>query len=146
MYHSVNFKNASGIVKNTWDNWRLIPTAKPSFPMPEFQTNYVDIPGRSGSIDMSTYLTGQPVYSDRTGTFDFYAVDTEIDWDVRCAEIGQFLHGQQLTVILEDDPMYYYTGRFTVSGKKTDGNFPVISFNYRVQPYKIHSNTGAKAF
>ena len=64
MYHSVNFKNASGIVKNTWDNWRLIPTAKPSFPMPEFQTNYVDIPGRSGSIDMSTYLTGQPVYSD----------------------------------------------------------------------------------
>lgn len=146
MYHSINFKNVTGTVKNTWDSWRLIPTAKPTFVMPDFQEKSVEIPGSSGSIDMSTYLTGEPVYSDRVGTFEFYALETDQDWDVRCAEIGKFVHGQVLQAILEDDPLYYYQGRFVLSDKKTSGQFPVLVFKYRVQPYKIHTKTGAKAF
>ena len=146
MYHSVIFKNASGVTKNTWDDWQLIPTAKPTFPMPEFQGKYVDIPGRSGSIDMSEYLTNELTYSDRSGSFQFYALETADDWDYRCAEIGKFLHGQKVKAYLEDDPFYYYEGRFTVSEKKTDGQFPTLTLSFRVQPYKIHTNTGAKAF
>lgn len=145
MYHSVVFQNASGVSRNTWDNWRLIPTAKPTFDNPEPQFKYVDIPGRNGSIDLSTYLTGDIRYSDRTGSFEFSAVDTSEDWDVRCNEISKFLDGQILKIYLEDDPLYYYEGRVTMK-KNSSSKYPTITFNYRVGPYKIHKNTGAQAF
>lgn len=143
MYHSMIFKNSSGITKNTWDDWKLIPSAKPTFPMPEVQLKFVDIPGSNGSIDLTDYLTSSPTYNDRVGTFNFYAVDTHEDWDGRCQEIGKFLHGKNMKIILEDDPLYYYDGRVTVSDKRTDGQFPTITLSCRVRPYKIHINTGA---
>lgn len=146
MYHSVIFKNASGTMRNTWDDWQLIPTIKPTFPMPEFQGKFVDVPGKSGSIDMSTYLTNELVYADRTASFSFYALDTAEDWDIRCQEIAKYLHGQKLRIILEDDPLYYYEGRVMLKEKKTDGQFPMITFDFRVGPYKKHINTGATAF
>lgn len=146
MYHSIVLKDSSGATKNTWDDWQLIPTAKPTFPMPEFQAKFVDVPGKSGSIDMTTYLTNEPVYSDRTGSFQFYALETAGDWDARCMEIAKFLHGKKIKVILEDDPFYYYEGRAALSEKKTDGQFPTVTLNFRVGPYKKHINTGATAF
>ena len=145
MYHSVVFQNASGIIRNTWDDWRLIPTAKPTFPSPEPQYKFVDVPGKNGSIDLSTYLTGGIRYSDRTGSFEFKAIDTSEDWDVRCNSIAKFLHGQSLKIYLEDDPFYYYEGRVTMS-KNSGDKVPTITFNYRVGPYKIHKNTGDQAF
>ena len=146
MYHSIIFKNASGAIRNTWDDWQLIPTAKPTFPMPEPQLKYVEVPGMDGSYDISTYLTDTIKYNDRQGTFSFRAVETADDWDARCLEIGKFLHGQIMKIILEDDPFYYYEGRVTFSEKKSEGQNPTISFTCRVAPYKVHINTGAKAF
>ena len=146
MYHSIIFRNASGAIRNTWDDWQLIPTAKPTFPMPEPQYKYVEIPGMDGSYDISTYLTDTIKYNDRQATFSFRAVDTADDWDMRCLEIGKFLHGQKMKIILEDDPLYYYEGRVTFSEKKSEGQFPTVSFACRVAPYKIHINTGATAF
>ena len=146
MYHSIIFKNSSGLTRNTWDDWQLIPTAKPTFPMPEPQFKYVEVPGRDGSYDLSTYLSGTINYSDRQATFQFKAVDTADDWDMRCNAIARFLHGQELKIYLEDDPFYYYQGRVTFSEKKSEGKFPSISFTCRVKPYKYNINTGAEAF
>lgn len=146
MYHSIVLMNASGNARNTWDDWRLIPSAKPTFPMPEFQANYITIPGRSGSIDISNYLTGAPVYSDRNASFKFYALDTEDDWDERCENIANFVHGQRLKVFLEDDPLYYYEGRVTFADKNSAEQIPTITLSFVVGPYKKHINTGASAF
>ena len=77
--HSITFINPSGTERNTWTNWKLIPTQKPVVPMPEFDNNYVEIPGSNGSLDLSEYLTGGPVYRDRSGSFEFYLVDPNID-------------------------------------------------------------------
>ena len=145
MYHSIVFKNADGITKNTWDNWHLIPTAKPSFPVPEPRTNYVDIPGKDGSIDMTTYLTGDVSYSDRSAAFEFIALDTENDWESRCTDISNFLHGKTIQIILEDDPFYYYEGRAVLEEKKTDGQFPMIKIGCRVGPFKKHIGSNSES-
>ena len=135
--HSISFMDSSGNIKNTWDDWQLIPTKKPTVAMPGFASNYVDIPGRNGSIDISNYLTGGPSYSDRSGSWEFRMIGTTTEnWDERINRIAQFLHGKQMKIILKDDPMYYFEGRISFSEKNTDDPTPKITFSYRVGPFK----------
>ena len=64
--HSVVFGN-----KDSWKDWHLIPSSRPVFVMPEVKTNFVDIPGSDGGIDLSEVLSGYPVYKNRNGSFKF---------------------------------------------------------------------------
>ena len=139
MYHSLIFQ--SGNIKiNTWDNWHLIPTQRPVLPMPTPQYNFVDIPGSDGSMDLTDYLVGRPTYSDRQGTFDFYVVNDYGDWASRRDEIAAFLNGSKMKLYLEDDPKYYYEGRFMLKEWRADPNYSHVVIEYRVKPYKYLSN------
>ena len=110
MYHSITIGE-----KNTWDDWHLIPSSRPLFNPPPVKTNYIEIPGGDGIIDLTTALTGRPVYGNRTGSWDFYVENGWMDWHVLYSEIMVYLHGQKFQAILEDDPDYYYEGRFDVN-------------------------------
>ena len=61
MYHSITFGD-----KNTWDDWHLIPSKRPSFNPPNVKSQYVDIPGGNGVLDLTESLTGYPLYNTRT--------------------------------------------------------------------------------
>lgn len=135
--HSIIFMDAFGEKKHTWNDWRLLPTKKPTVSLPSFSGSFVEIPGRDGSYDLSTYLTGHPSYSDRSGSWEFIVVDTEDgSFDQRINDIAQFIHGHELTIILTDDPNYSYEGRITLSDKNTDDKFPKITITYRIKPFK----------
>ena len=135
--HSVIFENEFGEERHTWNDWQLLPVKKPTVAMPGVSTTYVDIPGRNGSIDVSNYLTGGIVFSDRSGSWEFKVIGTENgSWDDRMTEISEFLHGHKCKIILVDDPDYYYEGRITISDKNTDGKIPAITLSYRVGPFK----------
>lgn len=142
--HSITFINPSGTERNTWTNWKLIPTQKPVVPMPEFDNNYVEIPGSNGSLDLSDYLTGGPVYRDRSGSFEFYLVDPNIDTAINT--IAQFIHGKKLKFVLSDDPNFYYEGRMALSDKRSDAGYPRVTISYRVGPYKINRSSGTPQF
>ena len=131
MYHSITIGE-----KNTWDDWHLIPTSRPLFNPPKLKENYVDIPGGDGVLDMSTALTGRPTYENRTGSWTFAVQNGFKDWAVLYSEIMAYLHGQKHRAILEDDPAYYYEGRFTVNQWKSDKNWSQIVIDYNVGPYK----------
>lgn len=142
MYHSITFGN-----KNTWEDWHLVPSSRPVVNPPKPKTQYVDIPGADGSIDLTESLAGRPVFSDREGSFDFIVLnDFNIDnydynWVDVYTSIMQYLHGRHMTMILEDDPNYYYEGRFTVNNWKSDANNSTITIDYVLSPYK-YSVTG----
>ena len=51
MYYSLTF-TVNGVEKNTWSDWNMIPSTPPMIPAPEPNTNYVDIPGRSGGQEL----------------------------------------------------------------------------------------------
>lgn len=142
MYHSVTFGS-----KNTWTDWGLVPVSRPLFNPPKRKTNYVDIPGASSALDLSEALTGFPLYSDREGSMEFYVMNpatpdwnaqlNEDYWVVKYSEISSYLNGMKRTAILEDDPMYYYTGSFWVDSWKSDKDRSKIVIAYRVEPYKL---------
>lgn len=133
-YHSINFGN-----KNTWDDWHLIPSSRPVFAVPKMKTNVIEVEGGDGVIDLSTALTGFPVYSNREGSFEFIVVNDYGNWKDRYSEIMNYLHGRTVQATLEDDPDYYYEGLFTVDGweSPSDGTWSNITINYSVKPYKI---------
>ena len=74
-YHSIIFEDGTNRF-HTWDNWHLIPSTRPVIVQPTPLYKYVDIPGRDGSLDITDYLIGRPVYSDRKGSLEFIAANT----------------------------------------------------------------------
>lgn len=131
MYHSVTFGE-----KNTWDDWRLVPVSRPVFNPPAQKVKTLEIPGGDGVIDLSQALTGYPVYQNRTGSMEFIVMNGFKLWHVAYSDIMDYLHGQKLRAVLEDDREYFYEGRFTVNAWKSEKDWSRIVVDYDVGPYK----------
>ena len=129
--HSVYFGS-----KNTWTDWFLIPSSRPVFNPPKQKTQYLDIPGASGSLDLSESLTPYPIFNDREGTMEFAVDNDHREWHALYSEIMDYLHGRTMQARLADDPNNYYEGRFSVNEWKSEPANSVISISYRVGPYK----------
>lgn len=136
MYHSITIGD-----KNTWTDWHLIPSSRPIVNPPNPRTSFIDIPGSDGSLDLSEIMIGRPTYTDRSGTWDFYVDNGYGKWSDRYSEIMAYLHGKKMNAILEDDPLFYYEGRFSVNEWRSDPFYSRISINYNVGPYKLYSIT-----
>jgi hypothetical protein len=130
-YHSITIGD-----KNTWDDWHLVPTSRPKFNMPAFKSNFVNLPGADGIIDLSTALTGRPTYGNRQGSFEFLVMNDYGEWHARYSEIANYLHGRQFRAVLDDDPDYYYEGRFTLNEWRSEEQWSRLVIDYNVGPYK----------
>ena len=71
MYHSITIGG-----KNTWDDWKMIPSSRPVVAPPVEKVVSVNVPGRDGTTYLSNSLTGYPVFKSREGTWEFY-LDTD---------------------------------------------------------------------
>ena len=139
---------------NTWNDWHLIPSSRPLINPPSFKSNYIDIPGANGSIDASTTILtyprynldgsiasstiseSYPTYNNRTGSIEFYVMNDYGEWYNRFSEAMDYLHGQKVKIILEDEPDYYYQGRMTVNQWRSEKDWSKIVLDYNVAPFK----------
>lgn len=147
MYHSITFRKTVGsniITKNTWDDWHLIPASRPLVNPPSVKTSYVDIPGGDGALDLTESLSGRAMYGNRSGSWDFYVDNDHQDWTVLYSRIMEFLHGQTMEAVLEDDLAYYYEGRFSVNEWRSEKSYSRIIINYAVDPYKYYMESGGR--
>lgn len=131
MYHSVYFGD-----KNTFDDWHLVPQSRPVI-MPAQPKLIVDeIPGGNGSLDLTQSLTGVINYYDRSGSLDFLVLNDYGEWFERYSEILNYIQGKRMKMTLEDDPEYYYIGRYAVNEWKSQKDWSNITIDYRVEPFK----------
>lgn len=144
MYHSITFRNMSGTSYNTWNDWHLIPTSRPTIAHPEMLSTYVTIPGRQGSLNITNYLYSEPIYQDRSGTIEFYVMEGYVDHRITETNMLKFLQGRKMQVIFEDDPGYYYVGRIKLDKWTNEASRPSVSISYIIEPYKYNLSTGAK--
>lgn len=135
MYHSVFFGG-----KNTWDDWHIVPTSRPVIKPPTKKTNYLDIPGADGVLDLSESLTGYPVYNNREGSIEFLVMNDYQPWEVLYSVILEHIHGQRMQMILEDDDQYFYDGVFEVEDWQSTVPRSTIVIKYKVGPYKWNIN------
>ena len=142
MYHSITFSQIGSdpwvmqTGKNTWDDWHLVPSSRPLFDPPSVKEHIVDIPGKDGVLDFTESLTGFPIYNRREGSIEFIVMNGYQEWYELYSAISIFLHGKVLRAVLEDDPDYYYEGRFTVNSWKSEKDYSRITIGYKVSPFK----------
>ena len=129
--HSVYFDDY-----NSWDIWHLVPSARPTPSIPEVRTNFVTIPGRSGSLDLTEALTGGIVYEDRELEIEFIVLDQEMYWMDIYQDVVSKIHGKKMKIRLVDDPEYYYIGRVTVGEFASNSDYSSISVTCQLEPYK----------
>ena len=104
---------------DTWDDFHLIPTARPILSLPTPNTKFVSIPGRKDPIDLTEYLTGHSTFGNRTGSWSFF---TDVDyveqrlggWVAFDKRLRNLFHGHVGKIVLLDDPSYFYTGELTM--------------------------------
>lgn len=132
--HSIIFGD-----KNSWVDWYLIPSSRPVFNPPAPKYKFVDVPGSDGHLDLSTALTGEITYSPREGSIEFIVDNDHVEWYDLYSDIMAYLHGQYIKAVLEDDPAWYYEGRFSVNEWKSESQNSKIVIDYTVSPYKIES-------
>lgn len=122
--------------KNTWDDWKILPTERPVFAPPKPKTTYIDIPGGNGTLDLSESLTRYPIYNNRTGSFTFRVMNDYGNWAERYSEIMEYLHGRSMKAVLEDDDQWFYQGRFSVEEWRSGDTWSEITIGYDVNPFK----------
>lgn len=122
---------------DTYKDWFLIPATRPTIAMPGIESKFVSIPGRDGTIDLSDYLRERPAYGDRGGSFTFNVENDNEFWMTIYPKIVNTLHGKRFKMVLEeDDPDYYWEGRFTVSEWRSDSYWSTVTINYQIGPWK----------
>jgi len=132
---NVKFQLLSGETKKSFDDWNLL-LAPYTLETPSPQTNFVEIPGRDGSLDLSEAL-GNLSYNNRTISLNFTCTDTINGIYDKYNEISNFLHGQKLKLTLPNDPDFYYIGRAEVGNLDRAKRTNQISVTVNCEPYKL---------
>lgn len=121
---------------NTWYNWRLILTAKDVTP-PEPKTNYVELDGMDGTLDLSESLTGEITYKDRTVTAAFWTdYGRRADRERLIKDIVRTLHGKKVKIIEPDDPDHYFVGRVSVKPAANLIPYAELSITATCEPWR----------
>lgn len=154
--HKINFDDTNigaGKTRHTSLDWFMAPTERPSIDKASVKENYIDIPGINGGLDLTESLTGYPLYDYIEGSFEFNILnerklpilnsigekvgEKDISWEVLNRDIRSFLNGKRHFMMLEDDPGWYYEGRFTVDRyDASEASNSKIVISYKVYPYK----------
>lgn len=108
-----------------------IPPANP-------KTNYVDIPGADGQLDLTEAL-GCVRYQMREAEFVF---TTKPGYDIELTKrlVSNALNGLYCDIIVEKDPEYYWQGRLTVSAYGYEYPVDKITIKATLKPYKLKHN------
>lgn len=104
-----------------------------AIPMPEPQTNFVEIPGRDGALDLSEAF-GTVRYADRVISLTLYA---RAPFDALISAFAANVHGRRMNVIFDRDPTYYYDARVTLENVERHSGYCELSLECRARPYKL---------
>lgn len=149
MFHSVTING-----KNTWDDYHMVPADGIILPPPPEQKRMeIDLKTANGKLDISTLLTGYPIFNNRNGSMKFWLLEP-YDYD-SYAEVGSSdnpydrpsayqvysqllndIHATTGTMTFEDDPDWFYQGKFTIDTFTTEEMRRGVTIKYDVAPYK----------
>lgn len=129
----------------TYDDLGLIVTSYEIEP-PQPKTYKVELPYGNGVIDLTTAITGDIAYDNRTIKVNCIYPGNVSTWANARNNIMNKLHGQLLRVVEPTDDYYYYVGRVEVTG--TSFNQAVLNVEMEIdcQPYKLKRFVTTQSF
>lgn len=138
MYHGATFLDmrTDGGMK-TFENWHLVPKKRLYIDPPEVKMNMIDIPGGDGYLDATEAPDGRVHYGMRTASWEFHVQrEYRSFYHYLFSSIMNYCHGQNMRIILDDDPQYFYIGRISVNQFLSEEIDATIVLDVTAQPYK----------
>lgn len=105
--------------------------------LPDVKTEYVEVPGMNGVLDLTEVQNGGVKYGNRTLEFYFDARDCNYkEWSTLLSTIASAVHGKRINIITDIDPGYYYSGRCSLNTSKSNEVRAEIVISCECDPYK----------
>lgn len=130
--------------EHTLRDWGAAITNSDIISMPEPSTVLLEVPGRSGRLDLSEVLTGDISYGNREIKLKLAAETSKEEWVDTCYHIFNKYHGRMVHVTFDEDPGHFYVGRASVSDPQrvaTAGQLTVTidaePFRYEQEEYEV---------
>lgn len=101
--------------------------------MPSAQMNFIQIPGRNGSLDLSESF-GSVRYSDRAFAITLYAI---APYEESVSAFVNDVHGERMDIVFDRDLEFQYAGRVSVGGLEKHDGYCTITVNITAEPYKL---------
>lgn len=105
-----------------------------TIPAPTPQTNFVQIIGRDGSVDLSEAIGLH--YNSRVWDLDFKCFNPTVNWHTLTSQVMNAIHGKRLNFEFDDDPDYFWTGRVSVSSYVSNHGTGNLKINITSDPFK----------
>lgn len=115
--------------------WDIVLNNKEiSIPTPK--TNFIDIVGGDGSLDLTEAVTGETKYNDRIIKYTFTIKDKFMDLSKKISDIANYIHGKRFKIFHYDDLDYYYIGRLSINEFKVNKAVGSFVVEATCEPYK----------
>ena len=140
-YHSIRLYVTADRYYDTWMDFHLIPSERPTVTIPSANTKLINIPGKKDPLDFTTYLTGHETYANRTGSWSFYTDNDYVEnnlggWVAFDKRLRSIFNGRVSKIILRDSPAYFYAGELSVGQWNTGQSFSTVTISYNLYPFK----------
>lgn len=122
---------------HSFDDFSLILTGK-TIQQPSVKTNYVDIEGGNGQLDLTEYF-GFVSYGKRKLSFTFETKLRNQDFYEMFEELSNAIHGKQMTIYLDEDLYFYFEGRINVHEYKSNAKIGSVVIEADCEPYKMEA-------
>ena len=125
--------------EHTLRDWGAIITNSDVIGLPEPNTVLLEVPGRSGRLDLSEVLTGDVTYSNREIKLELAAQTDRDRWGETCFHIFNKFHGRVIHVTFDEDPGHYYIGRCSITNPKRVATAGTLTLTVDAEPYRYES-------
>ena len=102
---------------------------------PEVKIRKIDIEGADSSLDLTDFF-GEAKFENVTHKFQFSTIVPHAQFLSLFSAIKNAIHGKKMRIILDDDPLFYYVGRCSVSSFTNEKNVGMVSVECDCEPYK----------
>ena len=140
--HGTTFINVNtGESRHSYRDFGLFPSEVNMPDPPGIQTQFIEVPGMDGTLDVTEALDGTIHYDDRDYSQKYIDIIGRNGMHTRYSALQNFLHGKRMRMILDDDPDWYYEGRFTI-GDPSPVNFKnTVKIQAVLRPFKYAINS-----
>ena len=124
---------------HSYNDLNLILNAK-EIGSPAIKERKIEIEGADGFLDLTDFFGGEPKYENVTHRLEFSTIVQQPGFLSLYSTVKNALHGKKMRIILDDDPLFYYLGRISVSPLTKEKNIGKITIECDCEPYKYKLN------
>lgn len=132
--------------EHTLRDWGSAITNSDVISMPEAKTVLLEVPGRSGRLDLSEVLTGDVAYGNREIKLKLAAKTNREKWVETCYHIFNKYHGRVVQITFDEDPGHYYVGRATISDPQRVASAGQLTINIDAEPFRYEQDLYEETF